>query len=193
MVKLEWQNALLKAVSGEIKFIPIRLDQSPIPTILSQTLYLDLYTNGFETVLRQMIDIICGENTYHSATSEYHNIKVNINRISIKEYDFEFFAETYMEPISNYAIVVDNLEEDINVSCLSDPMFLQGFNKDQVIFSSPNGNRTYSAIAVSVQRATSPGFPLKVKIQSKSNLNFICVLRAIDSQNYTEIPFRFIN
>ena len=79
-----------------------------------------------------MIDIICGENTYHSATSEYHNIKVNINRISIKEYDFEFFAETYMEPISNYAIVVDNLEEDINVSCLSDPMFLQGFNKDQV-------------------------------------------------------------
>ena len=193
MVKLEWQNALLKAVSGEIRFIPIRLDQSPIPTILSQTLYLDLYTNGFEAVLRQMVDIICGENTYHSTENKYHNVKVDINRISDKEYDFAFFAETYMEPISNYAIVVDNSEEDIKVTCLSDPMFLSGFNKDAVFYSAPDGNRTYSAIAVSVQRATAPGFPIKVKVQSKSNLNYKGVLRASDSQNYIEIPFRFIH
>lgn len=192
MVKLEWQNALLKAVSGDIKFIPIRLDQSPIPIILSQTLYLDLYTNGFETVLRQMVDIIGGNNTYHSSSSEYHNVKVDINRISDKEYDFEFFAETYMEPISNYAIVVDNSEDDINVTCLSDPMFISGFNKDAVFYNSLNGNRTYSAIAISVQRATAPGFPIKVKVQSKSTLNYKGVLRASDSQNYKEIPFRFI-
>ncbi len=42
MVKLEWQNALMKMTSGQTKIIPIRLDNCIMPTILMQSLYIDL-------------------------------------------------------------------------------------------------------------------------------------------------------
>ena len=46
MVKLEWQNALMmKTQDHKLKFIPVRLDESSVPAILKQTLYIDFYTN----------------------------------------------------------------------------------------------------------------------------------------------------
>lgn len=38
MVSLEWQNALLKATKGQCKIIPVRVDGSPMPALLSQNL-----------------------------------------------------------------------------------------------------------------------------------------------------------
>lgn len=98
MVKLEWQNAIMKATNGKVKFIPIRLDKSKMPTLLTQTLYLDVYQNGFDVVLRQMIDVINGVNTYRSSAETYENIKVKV-KINEKEAEILFYAETYMEPI----------------------------------------------------------------------------------------------
>ncbi|BBM48371.1 TIR domain protein [Leptotrichia wadei] len=43
MVKLEWQNALIKSLSSDTKFIPVRLDRSEMPAILKQILYLDVF------------------------------------------------------------------------------------------------------------------------------------------------------
>lgn len=42
MVKLEWQNALLKMTNGQTKIIPIRLDNCIIPAI-SCNLYILIY------------------------------------------------------------------------------------------------------------------------------------------------------
>ena len=103
MVKLEWQNAIMKATNGKVKFIPIRLDKSVMPTLLTQTLYLDVYQNGFDIVLRQMIDVINGVNTYRSTAETYENIKVKV-KLNEKEAEILFYAETYMEPISRYGI-----------------------------------------------------------------------------------------
>lgn len=55
---------LVEKYRFKIKFIPVRLDKSRMPTLLTQTLYLDVYQNGFDVVLRQMIDVVNGVNTY---------------------------------------------------------------------------------------------------------------------------------
>lgn len=60
MVDLEWQNALLKSTKGELKFIPVKLDDCMMPQILLQTLYIDLFGKGFEVALRQIIDVVNG-------------------------------------------------------------------------------------------------------------------------------------
>lgn len=66
MVKLEWQNAILKASNGTAKLIPVKLDDCMMPALLLQTLYIDVFGKGLENAIRQMIDIINGANTFSS-------------------------------------------------------------------------------------------------------------------------------
>ncbi len=190
MVKLEWQNAIVNATNGKIKFIPIKLDSSTMPALLTQTLYLDVHSNGFEVVLRQMIDVINGKNTYTGETRTYENVKAHIKRVDEKEIDVEFYAETYMEPISRYAIVIKNEESDIQWKCETDKVVLSGFNKDSVTVA---GLYKYNALAISVQRATTPEFPVKVNVKSKTRLDFLCVMREKVEGKYEMIPFDVIN
>lgn len=75
MVKIEWQNALFKASRGKIKIIPVKLDNCSMPSVLTQTLYLNLYQNGPEVVLRQMIDVIEGKNIYESEFNKFYNTR----------------------------------------------------------------------------------------------------------------------
>lgn len=42
MVSLEWQNAILKATRGEAKVIPVKIDDCLMPSILMQSLYIDV-------------------------------------------------------------------------------------------------------------------------------------------------------
>ncbi len=67
MVRMEWQNAVMKAARDDVKIIPIRLDSSIMPAILLQTLYLDFFSYGLETTLRQVVDIIEENNTLNNS------------------------------------------------------------------------------------------------------------------------------
>lgn len=187
MVKLEWQNAIIRAVNGKIRFIPIKLDSSEMPALLSQTLYLDVYTNGFEVVLRQMIDVINGKNIYTGKARTYENVKAHIKILSEKEANIEFYAETYMEPISQYAIVLKNEESDIQWSCETDMMLMSGFNKDINTIAG-----VCNVLAISIQRATAPGFPVKINIKSKTKLNLTAVMRAKAANKYEIIPYDIV-
>ena len=57
MVELEWQNAVIKASQGKTKIIPVKLDDCMMPPILMQSLYIDLYGQGLEVALRQVVDV----------------------------------------------------------------------------------------------------------------------------------------
>lgn len=188
MVKLEWQNALVKASNGNIKFVPIRLDKSEMPTLLTQTLYLDIYTNGFEIVLRQMIDVINGVNTYKGTSRTYENIKAHV-KLNETEAEILIYAETYMEPISKYGIVIANEESDITWSCETDNMLMMGFNENVL----QKNNVSYNAVAFSLYRATTPDFPVRIKMSSKTKLNFGGVMRAYKEDQYNYIPYDFVD
>lgn len=82
MVKLEWQNAVMRMSNGKAKLIPVRIDDCLLPPILSQSLYIDLYTNGFDVALRQIIDIANGMNTFRPQYVSVSNIEAILHYIS---------------------------------------------------------------------------------------------------------------
>lgn len=185
MVKLEWQNAILKASNGTAKLIPVKLDDCMMPALLLQTLYIDVFGKGLENSIRQIIDVINGTNTFSSHSQTYENVRAYIKKNSPSEMIIEFRAETYMEPISRYAILISNEESDINIKCESDAMFTQGFNKNITL----NNGFTCNALAAFSTRATSPGFPFTVKITSKTEIKFIGVMRAVTENEFRMIPY----
>ena len=63
MVKLEWQNAIYIASQNKCRFVPIKIDDCIMPSILMQNLYIDFYNNGIEVGFSQMMDVINGVNT----------------------------------------------------------------------------------------------------------------------------------
>ena len=74
MVSLEWQTALHKAAKGQTRLIPVRLDQSSMPALLRNTLYLDMYTNGLEQVTAQIMNVCTNEGTYTPNIQPFSNL-----------------------------------------------------------------------------------------------------------------------
>lgn len=190
MVKIEWQNAIYKATNGQAKIIPVKLDDCLMPAILLQTLYIDVYGKGIENAVRQIVDIIDGKNIFSSkGVQPYENIRGTIIQISEKEVDIEFRAETYMEPISRYLVVLNNEKRDISHKCLSDSTYKYGFNKNVITI----GNETFSAILFCIDRATTPNFPAKFKVISEKKIDIKMLMRAESEKYFQSIPYNTIN
>ena len=180
MVQLEWQNALMDSVKGNIKFIPVRLDKCTLPIIMKQTLFLDVFTNGVDVVLRQMIDVIEGRNTFSGENKKFENVKAKIQFVNSKRILIEIFAEYYMEPISKYGIVVMNKENAVTIKCLSDTLFMQGFTESGATITNDSGTIKANMIGINVSRATTPGFPVRIELVSNTDedIQFLGIVKA---------------
>jgi len=190
MVKLEWQNAIIKATRSDVRIIPVKLDDCLMPDILLQTLYIDIFGQGLENGIRQMVDVIEGRSTYQPGTQVYQNVRGYITG-GLKELTVEFRAETYLEPISRYLILVGNDEGEVEIKCQSDGMFSQGFNNDMQLSTGLKTN----ALFVGVERGTAPGFPLVVKLIQKTEqpIKLNGLMRAVRQDEFREIPIIRLN
>ena len=159
MVKLEWQNALMKATKNKMILIPVKIDDVLMPDILLQTSYVDIFGKGLENGIRQMVDVVNGKNNYQKGPQTYENIRGYVKKEG-GSFIIEFRAESYLEPQSRYMILLDNEKDDFKQECLSDGMTIGGFNKGVEL---NNGVKT-NVIAISVNRGTSLGFPFIVKV-----------------------------
>ncbi len=132
MVKLEWQNALMmKTQNHKLKFIPVRLDESTVPAILTQTLYIDFYTNGFEVGIRQIFDVLSEKNEYISEFKEFENLSAYREKIGTDGLceRLTINANYFMEPTAQFLVIVNSKKEDLTVNpgnCISDSFFLSG-------------------------------------------------------------------
>lgn len=187
MVQLEWQNAVMKAIKGELKFIPVRLDDSELPTILLQNIYIDLYTNGIDVTVRQIVDVASGKNTFHRRIDEYSNLKAYARREQNKLV-IECRAEHYMEPISNFLFLVKNDKEEINTICKSSPMVSSGFGNN---ITGPGIN----GFTISIDKATTPGFPFIVEITpvKETQINLVSVMHEKAKNQWELIPLIWNN
>ena len=185
MVGLEWQNAIIKATRGDAKLIPVRLDDCTMPPLLLQTLYVDLYTNGPEVALRQMVDVIQGRNTFRPNQQGFQNVKGHVLKVE-GGYKIEFHAEVYMEPHSRYAILVENDESEITWTAENESMTIGGFTKDMTL----NDGRKVNVIAIGRYSATTPSFPFIVKVMSRgtTQVRLVGLMRAISQEQYAGIP-----
>ena len=186
MVKLEWQNALMKATQGKCKIIPIRLDGSLIPAILMQTLFLDLYTNGIEVVLKQIVDIVRGNNTFIPQYDHFSNIEALIEMSDNIKITIQ--AKYYMEPTSMYLICTTNSEDELTYNVSSDSFTEIGFNKNIKL----SDGKTYNGIFVSVLRATTPQNPVIVVLTPKngSNIKVDVVMKGENNHDFHSIPIK---
>lgn len=184
MVKLEWQNALYKSTKEKINIIPVKIDNSLMPAVLLQTLYIDIYGQGLETAIRQMIDVISEQNIFR-VESGFHNIRAHISQDS-NSINIEFRAEVYMEPHSQYLILLDNDNDDINFKAIGENFYDSGFQEN---FKLDNGFVT-NAVLLGRSTATSPGFPFVIEITTKNNkkLNFRGAMRIVSRGRYESVP-----
>ncbi|MEK1424283.1 toll/interleukin-1 receptor domain-containing protein [Limosilactobacillus fermentum] len=183
MVTMEWQNTIMRSAQADVKLIPIRLDGSIMPTILLQTLYIDLFQNGIEVVFKQMVDVINGTNTFHEASSSFSNLGFKFQQKD-DSYIFTVEALHYMEPMSKYLLIFDNPLKDLDVK-IESSMF-QSNSFEDVKFGGLQGNGWY----VAVYDATVPGFPVKISVTPKSDIkpNFRAILHQVSEEKWQIIP-----
>lgn len=185
MVKLEWQNAVIKATKGETKIIPVKLDDCLMPAILLQSLYIDLFGNGLEVALRQIVDVVSGRNTFKSGIQGFSNLRAyayNEGRKII----IECHAEHYLEPISNFLFVVTNNEEELTFNCKSSAIYRGGFNKNII----PNSGTVFNGQLMAIEKGTVPGFPFIVEIEPKVgiSINLTGVMHEKKMNEWASIP-----
>lgn len=189
MVKMEWQNALFKAATGAIKFIAVRLDNSNMPLIIAQNLYIDLYSHGIEVAVRQIVDVINGTNTYRSPNTEFSNLKAfkykKGNKIII-----ECRAQYYLEPITDFAFATIDSISDVEVFVQNEP---SRFCNQQENCKFEDGTRA-NIIFRSVSHGTTPQMPFVVEFTSKKNPNFdiFLVLHKDSHNHYSPIPLEIL-
>ncbi len=186
MVRLEWQNALLKATKGEVRIIPVRLDDVLMPAVLLQTLYIDIYTQGLETAIRQIVDVVSGRNTYRPlADQSFQNVRAYITR-SQEKITVEFRAEVYMEPYSRYLILLGNRESEISWNAVGETAYESGFNANVSL----EDGRVFNALLVARGAPTSPGFPFIVEVTSNSGrpIQLLGAMRIASRDRFTAIP-----
>jgi hypothetical protein len=190
MVKLEWQNALYKATQNKVKLIPVKLDDCLMPAILLQTLYIDIYGKGLDYGLRQIVDVVNSKITFDQGEQTYENVRGYVTFIKPdKEISLEIRAESYVEPMSKYIILVENQQNEVEVKTTTSEIlyptgetFINGIDV--------NDNFKCNGFYYYISRATMPGYPIRFSIKSTgdSALKFVGVFRAVGENLVRLIP-----
>ena len=186
MVKLEWQNALMKAVKGDLRIIPVKVDSILLPAVLLQTLYLDLFTNGIDVVITQMVDVINGRNTFTQQYKQFSNMSAKVAKTD-KGYNVDIEAKFYMEPRSHYIILMQNGQDEVDVGIRNGGMVQGGFHPNIKLDNGLQGN----GWLISVGQATIPGFPfeLRIKMKKETSINLVAILHETRKDEWQAIPF----
>ena len=189
MVKLEWQNALYKTTQSKVKLIPIKLDDCLMPAILLQSIYVDIFGKGFKYGLRQIIDIIYNENTFIVKDQVYENVRSYFKVVTPdKHIELEIRAESYLEPISKYILLVKNNIHETVADCTNKILmptsqkFLENINVNDKLIC--NG------FFFHISEPTTPGYAIKFTLTSANGkkLKFIGVMRSVGDNLVRLIP-----
>lgn len=185
MVKLEWQNAVIKSTKGETKIIPVKMDDCLMPPILFQSLYIDLFGQGIEIALRQIIDVISGRNTFQGISHEFSNLRAYLYEENGK-YIVQCRAEYFMEPKSHFLFIVTNNEHELTFSCKTSQLCTIGFNQNIKL----NDGKNYNGQLITVDSPTVPGFPFIVEIQKTKDIdmNLVVVMHEKKQNEWRGMP-----
>ncbi|MDN5846721.1 MAG: toll/interleukin-1 receptor domain-containing protein [Candidatus Nitrosocosmicus sp.] len=183
MVKFEWQNALMKRMKEKVEFIPVLLEDCEPPAILLQVKYINYFQEGLDVATRQIIDIIKGDSTFRP-NETFNNLVAKVSEgggwinISIE-------AMYYMEPQSQYTIVLDNPLSDIETRVEGISLPESRFENFQL-----NEDLILNIVVVGRPSPTSIGFPFIIKIKSITNslIKLKGVLKKVSTNEGKPIP-----
>ena len=180
MVKLEWQNALIRKAKGNIRFIPVRIDNATLPSILLETVYIDLNRVGFEVGCRQMIDTINGKSSF-DYSSGYCNFFAEIRKYAPNDYEVTISVKNYFEPTARFLVLVDGDVHSMKVKSPSDNVRTTNCWNDLSLSDGP-----HRALYQSISRGVSLGFPFVMRITSETlpSFNIINLLYAVTANTF---------
>lgn len=185
MVKLEWQNALVRSAQKQIRFIPVRLDKSSLSAIMLQTLYIDLFSNGIDVAVRQMFDVINGVNTFQAGIVSFNNV------IAYKYKDgnkliIECRALHYLEPITMFSFMTHADIDQITHNVPRETFHTSGMHKDVQLTPLIRAN----FITLGLSRGTLPGFPFVAEFTSNTlpSFDFEMVFHQVTNDRFAPIP-----
>lgn len=189
MAKMEWQAAIFKKTNGLIKFVAIRLDNSPIPAIITPIKYIDFVNLGFEIALRQMTDIIQGKITFITQYESIENI-IAKQYISNNKITIECMAQYYLEPVGRFVYCTSNTKDQIDYKCIDTLYFEQGFHEESIQLKSESTSIKLNAILLDFKKNLVPGFPLKAEFYAKSSIpiGILSVMHEQAQNKWMQIP-----
>lgn len=162
MVKLEWQNALFMATKGKTKIIPVRLDGTSMPPLLTQTLYVDMYTAGLEAAITQIVNITQGNASFTPQHQGFSNLSWSI----VPEADGQQIiiqASHFMEPNGSFLLETTNKTEEYEINSISAAQYYGGPKETSI--SDPTGKMIRCFHYSTMGAAITPGHPLRLKIK----------------------------
>tara|TARA_R100000789_G_scaffold28123_1_gene31455 strand:+ start:583 stop:1368 length:786 start_codon:yes stop_codon:yes gene_type:complete len=186
MVDLEWQNALYKATKGECKIIPVRVDGSEMPALLSQTVYIDMFQYGLDVAKQRIVSLVQGVTGFQPAHEQFSNLTWKAKGDPKSVVTVTITASHFMEPNPRFFAVLDNGPEEIELSFqvggFWDALFKDEIEEDGIMLRgwlfSPLGG------------AITPDHPLVFTLSNKNNteVKLLSIMHTTGPNTYDHIP-----
>lgn len=157
MVSLEWMNALMKSTTEFCKLVPVILERVDIPPIISRIRYIDMYANGLENSLREMIVLVNGSTQHQSIFQPEPNITWSFSGDICREITVTIVARTFSEPNCVFLICLENDETDFRFELARGEISMNGFNEN--IF---NDGKINALVIQPLGRPLTPEQPIQV-------------------------------
>lgn len=190
MVKIEWQNALYKASSGKTRIIPIRVDGTAMPAVLSQNLYIDMYSQGIAVAIQQIVNLVQGNNSFTPQHGGFSNLTwKTLPLTDTKGLEIIVSASHLFEPMATVLIVSNNTDKEAEIDINPVP-FVGSFNPGITL---SNGIKT-NAFAYSplTGGGISPKNPLKIRFLQKGDVMLqVDGVYHKESDDYLSIPHKY--
>lgn len=186
MVAKEWQSALMNSVNGNLKFVPIRLDDCNPPAIMKDLVYIDLYGIGIDEAIYQMKSVVNQENNY-KPLEDKENLIAILHKKSDFEIEFEIKATMFSVQSVDFAFVCNNPIDEFEVIPLDEQII---YTRGREVFKDyPNGERRYiNAIIKTLYRVLTPNKSFRGVLKSKkSPLNFEGIIQLLSETDIKEL------
>ncbi|MGL5893599.1 MAG: hypothetical protein ACRCZM_03175, partial [Bacteroidales bacterium] len=144
---------------------------------------IDVFGQGLNVAIRQIVDVICGNNTYREPTKSFSNMVAYKYREGDKLI-VECHAEHFLEPISSFLFCTQQDSKSISVELRHENMC---FTNEVNGITLDNGHKI-NAILRSIDKGTLPGFPLIAEFTSSSNFDIELVMHEKKKGQFEPIP-----
>lgn len=188
MVKLEWQSALFQASQGNVVFIPIRVDGAPLPPIIIQNSYIDMYTNGIPATIKQIENRVSGRSEFKPKHERFSNLTFSISGDPEKQLRITIKSSHLQEQNPKFMFMVKNNQDEVFV-------WIEGAS---AVHSGPNGyhqiegeGKVAGLVCAPYSGFINPNFPLTFTITPKQDckpVELIKVLHETKANWFDPIP-----
>ena len=185
IVKLEWQNALFRATNGKIRLIPVRMDEISMPSILTQTAYINMYDNGLEASIRQIVDL-CQGNTSFIPQKKFSNLTFSVSTEN-REVKLVIRASHFMEPNPNFIVLIKNEQEEFTIEAVGYGGYSGGFNPN---IEMTNGLVSNGFLIKPMNAALTPTLPVRINLKpsGEAEIAFCGLLHQAGEQRWEPVP-----